>query len=72
MNKENIVNTISHLFKSGYISIRVDITTEHAKCGNGKWNKTPTVKHHTIYLVIANQYGSIENLNLNPWFKEES
>ena len=42
MDKENIVNIIYHLFKSGYISIRVDIKTEHAKCGDGKWNKTQT------------------------------
>jgi hypothetical protein len=42
MTKENIVNIIENLFKSGYISIRVDIKTEHAKYGDGKWNKTQT------------------------------
>ena len=42
MDKENIVNIIENLFKSGYISIRVDIKTEHAKYGDGKWNKTQT------------------------------
>ena len=42
MTKEDIANIISDLFKNGYISIRVDIKTEHAKYGDGKWNKTQT------------------------------
>ncbi len=42
ISKDEIVNIISDLFKSGYITIRVDIKPEYSKYGDGKWNITQT------------------------------